>query len=408
MKYSIKAERVASFAIVAISTSVSFGMGSAAYAADPPKEQLPSQEKAVPEDAPRVPRVIDNPQPTKEDKLGATEVKDDNPSTVESVDESRLPKRLTPEATDPRFRVKATKVRKTMALALGGGGARGAAHIGVLRVLAQEGIPIDYIVGNSMGAIVGGLYSAGVDLSQIESLGTDGKLRKQYVPRMAKLLLMPISKLTQPFRKEQLAGLVSGNRFERYIDKLIPEGSKDMENLRIPFSAVATNLIDGKAYRISEGKLSTAIRASSTISPLLRPVRIGDKIYIDGGLRANLPASSARDTGADVVVGVLVDEPLRELEEKNFYRLKGIAARMADVVLAVTDEYQLQFADVIINPDVSGIPILCDKPESVAKAIHAGEVAARKAIPLIRKKMGLPEGAKLVESDGKVPLRPSI
>jgi hypothetical protein len=96
------------------------------------------------------------------------------------------------------------------------------------------------------------------------------------------------------------------------------------------------------------------------------------------------------------VVAVLVDEPLRKLDNKAFKSFKGIAARLADVVLAVTDEHQLQFADVIINPDVSGIPILSNEPEDVRKAIKAGEEAARKAIPDLRKKLALPSNAQIV------------
>lgn len=371
-----------------------------ANAADPALQQLPSQEVTVPPEAERGPKVISNPHPTKTDELGATQVQDSNPATVESVEESPLSTRLaTPPTTNPKFKVKAAKERKTMALALGGGGARGAAHIGVLRVLERENIPIDYIVGNSMGSVIGGLYSSGVPLDKLESLGLKGGMRKHYLPDVTtRVLMMPLAKLTQPLRKKRLAGIFSGSKFERYLVTLIPKNANDMEKLVIPFSAVATNLVDGKAYRISEGKLSTAIRASASISPLLRPVRIGDKIYTDGGVRANLPASSARDTGAEVVIAVVVDEPLRELPEKDFTTFKGITTRLGDIVLAVTDEHQLQFADIVINPDVSGIPILSNDPQDTEKAIKAGEAATLKALPLIRKKMGMPEGSRVVES----------
>lgn len=368
-------------------------------AADVPKYLLPSQQPTLPEGVERGPRVIENPNPSTTDKTGATEVKDPNPATIESVKESTAPKRIVSPGISPneKYRVKAAKERKTIALALGGGGARGAAHIGILRVFEQEGIPIDYIVGNSMGSIVGGLYSSGVDLSALEQMGLKGGLSNNYLPSpVMRVLLMPISKLFQPLRKKQLAGLSDGMSFERYLEKLIPEGKNDFAKTRIPFSAVATNLKDGKAYRISEGKLSTGIRASSTLSPLLRPVKIDDKIYVDGGIRANLPASSAKDTGADVVVAVLVDDPLHEQTDKDFRTFKGITRRLADVVMSVTDEHQLQFADITINPDVSGIPMLSNKPEEVERAVRAGEAAARKAIPAIRKALKLPEGSELV------------
>lgn len=385
-------------AIVSLLAVLCLAGGGTIYGAELPKAQLPSQEQALPQDVPRGPKVMTNARPTQDDKVGATQVKDDNPATVESVKESPLSTMFVPPGSS-KFKVKPAKERKTMALALGGGGARGAAHIGVLRVLEQEKIPIDYIVGNSMGSVIGGLYAAGVDLDKLEHLGIEGGVRKHYMPNMAShVVLMPISKLLQPFRKNKCAGLVSGNRLESYLDTLIPPDATDMAQLHIPFSAVATNLKDGKAYRISEGKLATAIRASASMPELLRPVMMGDKIYVDGGMRANLPASSARDTGADIVIAVLVDEPLRELPEHDFYSYKGIANRLGDILLAVTDEHQLQFADIVINPDVSSISILSNDPRDTEKAIRAGEAAARMAMPSIRRKMGLPQGSQLVES----------
>ena len=293
---------------------------------------------------------------------------------------------------DPRddYKVPSQKEvhRNTVALALGGGGARGAAHIGVLRVLEKEGIAIDYIVGNSMGSIVGGLYAAGVALDDIEKIMLNGSLRKSYIPGLVppKLLISPLEKLMHPFKKHY-AGLWTGNRFARFLEKQLPTGVENVEDTKIPFSAVATNLIDGKAYRISNGKLSTAIRASATIPGILQPVAIGDKVYVDGGLRANLPASAARDTGADIVIGVLVDEPLRDLPAKQFRRISGIASRMGDVMLAVADARQLPFADLIINPDVSGLPVLTASSDDARKAIKSGELAAQKALPEIKKRL---------------------
>jgi NTE family protein len=390
---------------ISVALVASYVLGGAVYADEPPKNQLPSQEELISPETPRTPKVIINATPTKDDKVGATEIKDDNPSTTESVKDSPLSKKLTMPSSNSKFMVKGAKDRKTMAIALGGGGARGAAHIGVLRVLEQEHIPIDYIVGNSMGSIIGGLYSAGVPLEKLAKLGSKDGMRQHYFPGFTKCLLMlPIAKLTQPLRKNKLAGLVSGDKLQRYLETLIPEDRNDMEHLCIPFSAVATNLKDGKAYRISEGKLSTAIRASAGLGLIMRPVRIDDKIYTDGGIRANLPVSSAKDTGADVILAVLVDEPLRKLPEETFNKYRGIALRLVDIMVAVTDEHQLQFADIVINPDVSGIPILSNNPRDVERAIKAGEEAARKALPAIRQKMRLPEGSRIVESGTEPPL----
>lgn len=278
--------------------------------------------------------------------------------------------------------------RPSVALALGGGGARGAAHIGVLRVLSEAGIKIDYIVGNSMGAIVGGLYAAGVPLDRIEAMILDGSLRKAYKPGMVPpaILLNPFEKLLHPFRKHY-AGLWSGKKFGKFLEKQLPENVQNIEDTPIPFSAVATNLLDGKAYRISDGKLSTAMRASSSIPGILQPVAIGDKVYVDGAVRANMPASGARDTGADIVVAVLVDNPLKILPAIEFRSLSGILGRMTDVMLAVADARQLPFADIIINPDVSGIGVVNGTREDAKRAILAGETATRKALPEIKKRL---------------------
>lgn len=281
------------------------------------------------------------------------------------------------------------KVRRpTVALALGGGGARGAAHIGVLRVLREEGVPIDYIVGNSMGSVVGGLYASGVSLEHIEEIVKNGTLSKSYMPGWLppKILISPLAKLLHPFRKHY-AGLWTGKKFGQFLERQLPEGIQNVEDTPIPFSAIATNLIDGKAYRISDGRLSSAIRASSSIPPLLQPVAIGDKVYVDGGVRANLPASAARDTGADIVIAILVDEPLQILPATRFLHLSGIVERLGDIILAVADARQLPFADIVINPDVSGLPVIRGTPADASKAILAGETATRKALPAIRRRL---------------------
>ena len=341
------------------------------------------------------PEVIINPKPSLVETK-ATEIKPANPQSMEF---GYVPK-YRPFATgDGKFQVHKVD-RKTMALALGGGGVRGAAHVGVLRVLEEQKIPIDYIVGNSMGAIVGGMYAAGVPFDELQKEDSFSDFRKSYLPTFcAKVIRLPLSVLWSPFRTGPV-GIMSGKKYQKFLERHIPKGKENIEDLNIPFSAVVTNLLDGQAYRISEGKLATAMRASSTLAPIVRPVKIGDKLCVDGGIRANLPASAARDTGADVVIAVLVDDPLRTIPEKNMRHYRKVTERLADIVLAVTDEHQLQFADIVIAPDVSGISIFSDNEEDVGRAMAAGEAAARKALPLIRQKMNLPE-TQLSETSGR-------
>lgn len=371
---------------------------------------------------------VSNPPSEKADTSGSTLVRDsfDNEieagkkqlqeSLPEDSAKSALPESgqvLTPsdkrnnskEATnignhnsEDRVRIPSKKAdgTPTIAIALGGGGARGAAHIGILRVLEANGIIPDYIVGNSMGAIVGGLYSAGVPLEKITTHLDDLSLRKAYMPCgiVKKIATIPLRKACHPFAPKQYAGLWTGEKLTEYLEQVLPQKNMEVQDTKIPFSSVATNLLDGKAYRITRGRLSTAIKASSAISPLIRPVPIDDKLYVDGGVRANLPASAARDTGAGFVIAILVDEPLQVLPAKQFLRLKNIASRLSDIVLAIADERQLQFADIVINPDVSSIPILSNEPQDVGRAVKAGELAALKALPILRQKLHLPDKSR--------------
>jgi len=298
---------------------------------------------------------------------------------------------ITPLTNGNKISSKTASGRPTVAIALGGGGARGAAHVGVLRVLKEEGIPIDEVVGNSMGSIVGGLYSAGVSLDDIAKDLEDLSLRKAYMPGgIAKqIAILPFDRLLHPLGPKHYAGLWSGKTLTKYLDNALPRPNMEIGDTQIPFSPIATNLLDGKAYRLTKGRLSTAIKASSAISPIIQPVAMGDKLFIDGGVRANLPAEAARGTGAGFVIAVLVDEPMQQVPSDRFRKVKYVAARMSDIVLAIADERQLQFADLVINPNVSDIPILSKNPKDVRKAELAGEMAARKAIPELRKRLGL-------------------
>ncbi|HZT35621.1 MAG TPA: hypothetical protein VFA15_06855, partial [Nitrososphaera sp.] len=117
---------------------------------------------------------------------------------------------------------------------------------------------------------------------------------------------------------------------------------------------------------------------------------IGDKIFVDGGVRANMPAYAARDTGAGLVIGVLVDQPLTRVPAKEFRKSLGVASRLLDVVLDTGDERQIPYADLVIRPDIRDIPILSKDPADPERAIAAGEEAARKALPEIRRLLSIP------------------
>lgn len=274
----------------------------------------------------------------------------------------------------------------TVALALGGGGARGAAHVGVLRVLQREGIPVDHVVGSSTGAFIGGLYCAGVPLDKIEAVLLDGSARKAYMPGpyIPRLLLRSLLLLRSWKSRPGYPGIYNGKKFARFVDKLVPEAQRNIENLKIPFSVVATNLVDGKIYRISRGDLGTAVQASCALPTLHQPVVINGNVLVDGGLGANMPVYPAKATGADIVIAVNVNEEVKPIEPRMLKSLRNFVNRVTSIVVSELDERYRQSADVMIRPDVSGISLLSKRREHMERAIAEGEKAAREALPAIR------------------------
>ncbi len=280
-------------------------------------------------------------------------------------------------------------IRPNVALALGGGGVRGAAHIGVLRVLQQEGIPIDYIVGNSMGAVVGGLHCAGVPLDDVQSILADGSLVSAYLPRFlwCRIMLSPFRSLFYIGKKKPYAGLVSGDKLKATIDKLLPDPNIRVEDLKKPFSCIAVSLIDGQAHVLSAGRLDDLLRASATLPLLLQPVPIGDHLYVDGGIRNNLPTTEARHSGAKVVISVEIDNDLKPVPANQFKSYRKVFDRVMNATIEQLDEDKVNGADIVIRPELINIPILSKDKKYVAEATTAGELAARKALPRILERL---------------------
>ncbi len=279
--------------------------------------------------------------------------------------------------------------RPRVALALGGGGTRGAAHVGVLRVLQKEGIPIDMVAGTSMGAIVGGFYCAGLPIDQIEAKFTEPHIMKNYmtVPIYVRVLAIPFFAIPHLFGWHPYDGFYFGNKLRNYLESCLPEGKREIEQLNIPYRAVSTNLLDGKEYLISKGSLSKAMQASSAIPVLRRPVEYDDGLLVDGFIVANVPSEAARGMGADIVISVDVDENLHPMEKKHFRKIGSVAPRIEEIALEHGDEFPVKDSDVVIHPNVDGIGVLSLKAKDASKAIKAGEEAARAALPQIKAKL---------------------
>ena len=174
-------------------------------------------------------------------------------------------------------------------LVLGSGGARGLAHIGILRVLEREKIPIDLIVGTSMGSLIGGIYASGMDAVTMEEIAINISWQQT-----ARFFTPTISK----------AGLVDGNKIEKLLESFI--GKKRIKDLKIPFATVSTDIENGKQAVIKNGKVSRAIRASCSIPGIFTPLKHRNRFLVDGGLVNPVPVDVAREMGADIVIGVNV------------------------------------------------------------------------------------------------------
>lgn len=289
--------------------------------------------------------------------------------------------------------------RPKIGLALGGGGTRGLAHIGVLRVLEREGIPIDYICGTSMGAIVGGFYASGLSLDEITTLFRNKSIMRSYdtVPIPVRMALIPLFFIPHLFGYHPYDGLYRGNKFANYVNKKVPEDGKCIESLKIPFAAVAANVLDGKAYAITTGNIGRALQASSAIPALRRPVPWQGKLFVDGGVVANIPVDKCREMGADIVIAVDVDEKLLPMDPKTFRKIGSVGNRCVNMNLSKIDEPQIEKADILIHPDLNGIELLSRDLKDIDRASNAGEEATKKILPEIKQRLN----GKLCDSENE-------
>jgi NTE family protein len=272
-------------------------------------------------------------------------------------------------------------------LALGGGGTRGSAHVGVIQVLTEAGIPIDCIAGTSMGSIVGGLYASGVPIDKLEEIVRKNKAMKAFVglPLPIKFAVAPVKFVPRVLGIKRFDGLEKSTRFKRFITKLLPEDRRNIEDLHIPYCAVALNLVNGSPYAFTKGDLAQAMQASSAVPILKHPVRMDDALFVDGGVISNLPVKEARTIlGANFVIAVNVDERFTEEPIEEFLKVGSVASRIIKLELANKDHAAMLEADIVIHPKVEGIGLLSTKPSDAVKALEAGRQAARNSLPALR------------------------
>ena len=248
-----------------------------------------------------------------------------------------------------------------IALALGGGFARGFAHLGVLKVLEQNHIPITHVAGTSVGSVFGAAYASGAPLARI--MATARTIRFRDIARWN------VSRL----------GLASNHRLGDLVERVFE--SKHFEDMKIPLAIVATDLATGEPVIFRQGPLVDAIRASCAFPGLFEPIQIGTRCLADGGLVAPVPTLATRQLGASLVVGVSVGLQDDEREApKNMFQVVARAVRAAQKHQLDTWE---RYADLVVRPDVTGLA--WDDFDRASEAIDAGAAAAQLALPRIQK-----------------------
>jgi NTE family protein len=269
------------------------------------------------------------------------------------------------EETDPDEN---TGTRPKIGIALGGGGARGAAHIGVLQVLKEMNVPIDYVAGTSMGSIVGALYAVGIDPDEIEivvtgvdwdDLFSDRPERTQRIYRRKQddsAAFIPVE-WGWKGRIVLSAGVVAGQKlsFAFREPSLYLSGHRGFDELAYPFRAVTTNLETGEMHVLDKGNLLKAVRASMSIPGVFPPVHWEGLTLVDGYLARNLPVDVVREMGADIVIAVDVGALPENTDPENLKTLMGISGQSGLIGARQNVDPQLLDADIIIHPDLTGI-----------------------------------------------------
>jgi NTE family protein len=249
-----------------------------------------------------------------------------------------------------------------IALVLGGGSAKGFAHVGVIRVLEQEKIPIHMIIGTSVGSLIGGLYAANPNSFDLEWLAF--KIDRGDVLDFS----IVYSKL----------GPVQGAKLEGFIEHNVK--TKRVEDTKIPFTPIATDLNSGETILLEKGSLAKAIRASSAIPGIFVPVTFDGRTLVDGGVTNNVPCDIARAKGADIVIAVNLQKDVRNQAEVE--SLVDIIAQSISIMMKESSKSKLGSADVVIEPDAKGISMFDFSQKK--RAMEEGIRATREAIPKIK------------------------
>ena len=324
--------------------------------------------------------------------------------------------------------------RPTVALVLSGGGAKGLAHIGVIRYVESLGIPVDMVLGTSMGGLIGGLYALGYDVDQMEALVksidwnwvftdrvsrkyvsySDTKYKEKYLlaipfyyekdyyrmKMMSEYRFDPMHKHDMLnigadneggadfFKKNLLGSLPSGYIFGQNVSNMISsltigyQDSTDFKEFPIPYACIAADMVSGKAKIWHSGKMNDAMRSTMSIPGVFAPVRLDGMVLVDGGLRDNYPTALAREMGADIIIGVDLSDPRKTYMYVN--NIGDIISQGVEMLMRDGIEKNLQIPDVKIRPDLKGFHMMSFSPQNADTIMVRGYEAAMAQDSLLR------------------------
>ena len=310
--------------------------------------------------------------------------------------------------------------RKRVAVVLSGGGAKGMAHIGVLKVLERAGIPVDIVTGTSMGSIIGGLYAIGYNANSLDSMVrvqdwsyviTDKEdMRRQSLGDRKKQNTYVFSTgLTIGKRDMQAGGIIKGKNLAELFQQLCVGFTDSLDfsrDLPIPFACVATNIIDNSEVDFHSGWLPKAMRASMAIPAAFSPVRIGDKVLVDGGLKNNYPADLAREMGADIIIGVTVQGAPKSAEDMG--GTMSILSQIIDVNCKNKVDENLAITDLHMQVDTKGYGSASFSQAAIDTLIRRGEEEAMRhwdEIIALKQRIGIDDSFRPLILH---PLRPQV
>lgn len=293
--------------------------------------------------------------------------------------------------------------RPRIGLALSGGGARGIAHVGVLQVLEEHRIPIDFVAGSSMGAVVGGLYASGLSPAQLDSVISAIDWMEAFADRIPRsdrsfrrkrdddLYLVKHKPGLREGRLRFPPGMLDGQRIDLLLKRLsLPMVTvRNFDSLAVPYRAVAADIVTGEAVVLDHGDLALAMRSSMSIPAVFAPREVDGRLLVDGGVTNNFPIVQVRRMGADVVIAVDIASPPQKRED-----LESIVQIALQVAMMSSDRNKEQQVaslgpdDVLIRPELGSITVASfDRAD---EAIPIGRQAAQAALPALER-LAVPE-----------------